>query len=167
MQEVWKDVVGFESRYMVSNMGNVYSKKTKKLLSPGKTGSGYLQVCCCVKMVPKHISVHRLVAEAFLPNELNKREVNHINGIKTDNRASNLEWATSQENSVHSWENGLQINKQKKPVEQILNGKAVATYESATEASSKTGINRSQICMVCIGKTGFKTAGGFSWRYTV
>lgn len=107
--EVWKEIEGYEGHYQISNKGNVVSIKNSEplLIKQQNHSSGYKQVKLCK---PKAISiqkVHRLVAKAFIDNPENKPQVNHINGVKTDNRAENLEWNTALENTRHAFENGL------------------------------------------------------------
>jgi hypothetical protein len=97
MEEIWKDIVGFENEYKVSNMGNVYSLRLNKLMNKNISNRGYERVT----INKKNISVHRLVCIAFLGLNENKKFVNHINGIKHDNRLDNLEWVTPRENSIH------------------------------------------------------------------
>ena len=118
--EVWKDVVGFEDYYEVSNTGKVRRKKGKTVYKDGRIArfsqtvlkpsvfkKGYLMVFLSVKSKKKAKSVHRIVAEAFIPNPENKETVNHIDCDKTNNHVSNLEWMTNRENTIHGTENGL------------------------------------------------------------
>ncbi len=147
--EIWKDVVGYEGLYQVSNLGRVKSVgvgygRGKGLLKQVTCHYGYkisgLSRFCKVKC----FKVHRLVALAFLPNPENKREVNHINGIKTDNRLENLEWATSSENQKHAFRLGLQVGKkggenpQARKVICKITGKI---FDCAKDASKYYGIN--------------------------
>lgn len=104
--EVWKDVIGYENRYMVSNLGRVYSKHYKKILSPHYIHCGYLQVTFSKNNKPKNFLVHRLVAEAFIPNPLGLPEVNHIDMKRDNNVVTNLEWCTKSENLHHAFKNG-------------------------------------------------------------
>lgn len=118
--EVWKDVVGHKGRYKVSNLGRVKSlprmSMYKGVPNARRVGfrilklecrkDGYYAVSLYKNSIRTHELVHRLVALAFIPNLLNKLEVNHKNGIKTDNQIGNLEWATPKENSQHATRNG-------------------------------------------------------------
>lgn len=110
-EEIWKDVVGYEGYYKVSNLGRVKSLPRKenskrnwitieRILSDKVSNIGYVRV---VFHDRKKHSVHRLVMIAFVANPDNKPQVNHINGIRNDNRLVNLEWATSSENAKHAY----------------------------------------------------------------
>ena len=112
--EIWKDCVGYEGKYQVSNLGNVRSISNNKgtyqerLLSQRQTTtSDYLYVVFTVKDVSKQHSVHRLVAKAFIANPSSKATVNHIDGNKLNNNVCNLEWNTYSENLKHAYANGL------------------------------------------------------------
>ena len=115
--EVWKDCVGYEGKYQVSNLGNVRSISNNKgtyqerLLSQRQTStSNYLYVSFTIKGMTKQHSVHRLVAKAFIANPSNKATVNHIDGNKLNNNVCNLEWNTYSENIKHAYSIGLNIH---------------------------------------------------------
>lgn len=104
MSEVWKDVVGFEEYFMVSNTGKVWSKRTNKELKQCVNPRGYMGIATTIggRSGTRYcFRVHRLVAEAFIPNPEGKSYVNHKNLDKKDNNLSNLEWVTASENVVH------------------------------------------------------------------
>lgn len=119
-EEIWKDIKGFEGLYQISNLGRVRSldrlvrsghgsfKLSKgKIRKPSIDRYGYYRIDLWKAQKASYITIHRLVAEAFIPNPENKKAVNHINCIKTDNRVENLEWCTNQENSNHAVANNL------------------------------------------------------------
>lgn len=119
--EEWRWAVGLEGKYKVSNLGRVRSYiKGGRIKSPNKTKCGYLVVNLFYDCGLHGKLVHRLVAEAFIPNPENKRTVNHKNGKKDDNRAVNLEWMTYSENVKHAFDTGLKkdTDKQKASVSQ-------------------------------------------------
>jgi len=110
MIEEWKDVVGFEDYFKISNFGNVYSKRTGRILKQTISKSGYLQVSTKIggRNGKNHcFRVHRLVAKAFIINHDNKIEVNHIDLNKLNNCVDNLEWVTPKENIKHAIDNGV------------------------------------------------------------
>lgn len=107
--EVWRDVKSYEGLYQISNLGRVKSfcRKEPHILRP-RIFRGYSNVVLTKgRDGKKHWSVHVLVAQAFIPNPEGKPEVNHLKGYKSDNRVSELEWATSSENKRHAWRIGL------------------------------------------------------------
>ena len=105
-EEEWRDVLGFEELYQVSNLGNVRTVKRGEatVMSQKEHWNGYLSVHLRNKGVERRASVHRLVAEAFIPNPDGLRDVNHKNGIKTDNRVENLEWLSHSDNMRHMYQ---------------------------------------------------------------
>jgi uncharacterized protein YerC len=121
------DVKGYEGLYFVNDSGDFFSypKKTRKGIRKMKPlenkKTGYLYIDLCKNGKVKKFTAHRLIAISFLPNEENKQEVNHINGIKTDNKVGNLEWVTKSENQLHSIKNGLRTTKGEKNSQSKLN----------------------------------------------
>ncbi len=107
--EEWRNVVGYEGLYQVSNLGRIKSLQRKKprIVKPDIIHTGYLRVMLYKDGKTKKHYTHVLVAKSFIPNPENKSDVNHINGIKTDNRVENLEWVTRSENIIHAFANGL------------------------------------------------------------
>lgn len=118
-KEIWKDIPSFDGYYQVSNRGRIRSwkggnnftgvqrLKEPKILTLYKEKNGYLRANICHNNKKQHLSVHRCVAECFVKNPEDKPQVNHKNGIKSDNIFSNIEWATPSENHVHAHENGF------------------------------------------------------------
>jgi hypothetical protein len=99
--EIWKDVIGYEGLYQVSNLGNVVSNRSKKTMKPFLNSSGYLRLCLCKNGKTKKHYIHRLVAYSFNENKNTNLQVNHIDGNKTNNNVLNLEIITARENLCH------------------------------------------------------------------
>ena len=182
--ENWKDIKGYEGFYQVSNLGRVRSLERdvynsrgtlirhteEKILAPALNGIGYSFVNLHKNGKSKVILVHRLVAEAFIPNPENKPQVNHKNEIKTDNCVDNLEWCDASYNINFGTRTERSIqNRRSYKLENNPRAKAVfcvelnKTFDCAIRVEEELGICGSSICNVCKGKQ--KTAGGFHWRY--
>ena len=162
--EVWKDVKGYEGLYKVSNLGDVWSVTKNRKLIPCKHKRGYLLVKFTVNQKAKNFYVHRLVAEAFIENPNSKKEVNHKDGDKTNNRVENLEWCSGFENMIHSYESGLRDMPVLVPVSMFsLDGLFICNYESMSEASRETGVNLANMSECCKGNR--PNAGGYIFKY--
>lgn len=160
--EVWKKIEEFEY-YEVSNLGRVKSNqpnKKEKILKNRVSKFGYIRVMLQNRNVKKESLVHRLVCLAFLPNTGNKPQVNHINGIKSDNRLENLEWCSVLENMFHSLNNGR--NKKSVSVIRYLGNKATI-YHTIKSASIDNEVSTASIHQCLKGKS--KTCNGYKWKY--
>lgn len=181
MKEEWRDVVGYEGMYIVSNLGNVmsiprtvnghYCRYTVPgyMLTKHVDKKGYLRVDLSKNNQGSSIKVHRLVAMAFIPNESNKPQINHIDGNKKNNHVDNLEWCTNGENQIHAYAHGLNHHaetsgRKKVEVQMIdpLTGKIVDEFRSYAEAEKTTGICSQNIRKVILGER--QLAGGYEWK---
>lgn len=157
-QEIWKDIAGYEGKYMVSNLGRVKSLNYRRtgreeILKPNKVSGGYLKVTLCKKGEKYYhpLLVHRLVLEAFVPNPNNLPEVNHKDKNPENNRLENLEWISHPGNIDYS------LSKK------VLCVETGELYISAMEAFRQTGVHQQHIIACCRGK--FKTAKSLHWQY--
>lgn len=174
MKEIWKDVVGYEGLYKVSNLGNVMGLKRGKILSPQERQHGYLAVCLYGRPSKngrfRQVSVHRIVAEAFVPNPNRFKEVNHKDENKQNNVAENLEWCSHKQNVLYGTaierRKEKQINgKQSRPIAQFtMDGDLVKVFPSISEAD-RNGYGRSNICKCAQGSPQYTHAYGYIWRY--
>ena len=179
MKEVWKDIKGYEGLYKISNYGRIksleriiptkinnndFKLKREKILSPSKSKNGYLRICLFKNGNKKTYSIHRLVAQAFIPNPNNLPEVNHKDESKENNRVDNLEWC----NNIYNQNYGtrkerISKNKSKKVNQYDLNGIFIKTWNSLTQVEKELGLWQQNITKCCQGK--YKTVGGYIWRY--
>lgn len=179
MQEEWRDIAGLEGRYQVSNLGRVKSldreeyradahggyatfKYKGKLLSLVKSSKGY-NIVALGKNRP-WVSVHRLVAEAFIPNPENKPFINHIDGDRINNRVANLEWCTNQENQLHASRvlGHKQGAYQNKPVRCVETGEV---FENSYRAANDIKYVAGNIRMAASPKYPRKTCMGYHWEF--
>ena len=165
MEEYWKPVEGYEGLYEVSNEGRVRSlnyNRTReiRILRPDITKKGYLKVGLCKNGKQKKFLVHRLVAQAFVPNIFSLNEVNHINEVKTDNRVENMMWCDTKENC--NW--GTRNERISKPVLQFSkDGEFIREWPSVIEVQRVLGFSQGNISMCCLGK--LKSAYNYIWKY--
>jgi hypothetical protein len=166
MTEIWKDVIGYENLYQVSNLGRVKSlgnggSNSKERILKACKSKGYYYVILCKDSKQKNCSVHRLVANAFIPNSDNLPEVNHIDEDKTNNACFNLEWCDRKYNMNFGTRTKRSAEKRSKSVLCIETGKI---YPSINQVGRDLGISIGHISDACNGK--IKTYKGFHWRYT-
>lgn len=164
MKEVWKDIKGYEGLYQVSSFGRVKSSYTKRILKGGKNKAGYLLVGLYKQGVLSRKSIHRLVAEAFIPNPDNKPEVNHIDENKTNNVVSNLEWMTAKENINNGTRNERSNITRSIPIIAISIKTGESTkFNSSKECARQLGLKSSNISAVLKGKQ--KQTKGYIFKY--
>ena len=170
MKEIWKDVKDYEGLYQVSNKGKIKSLRRKttfvykrggqhtiseKYIKLFKNKYGYLK-CYLYKSGKREIfQLHRIVAEAFIPNPDNLPQVNHKDENKSNNNINNLEWCTNKYNAEYS--------KNKAIIQYDKNSNKITEWRSQLKASKKTGISNKDISLCCRGKR--KTAGGYIWKF--
>ena len=166
MQEIWKDIEGYENLYQVSNLGRVKSlgnggSNSKERILKQLNKNGYFGVCLCKEGKTKCFDIHRLVASEFIPNLDNLPMVNHKDECKANNRVDNLEWCSAKYNNNY----GTRIQRiTEKKSKQVLCVETGKIYPSLRQAERELGISHNNISAACRGLQ--KTCGGFHWRYT-
>lgn len=177
MKEIWKDIKGF-GNYQISSFGNVRNKNYHrqnviKEIKQTDNGCGYLRVALCKGSKTSYFYVHRLVGEHFLENKNNEKCINHKNGIRSDNRAENLEWCSYSYNVKYSYDKlghkltekhlkkfinaGKEKNKKK-----VICVETNQIFDSAKEASKFIGLYKGAVSNACIKN---KPVGGYHWKY--
>lgn len=171
--EVWKIIPDTNEKYMASSNGRIKNFNTNKVLKT-RISRGYELVNIQIKGKPKTFTVHRLIAKTFIPNPMNKREINHKDENKLNNALSNLMWCTSKENANWGTRNerisksitGLQrisVNKVRVIKLDIESNEIIDSYNSVSEAAKLNNIGQSNISDVLRGAR--KQTGGFAWSY--
>lgn len=185
MDEIWKDIKGYEGLYQISNLGNVKSLgryvkhwrggllfRKETIMTPRINKYGYLQLSLTKEGKPKTFTVHQLVARAFIPNPNNYTCVNHKSEVKTENFVENLEWCDLQYNCKYGTRNvrikTSQTNSTKRSkcvIQYSLSGEFIDEYKSISEAHRKTGVDKKSIINVCKHLPHYNSAGGYIWEY--
>lgn len=171
--EEWRNIEDYDD-YQVSNLGRVKSLKygKERIVKPHTINGGYLNICLSKNSKKNWYLVHRLVAEAFIPNPNNLPFINHRDECKTNNIVDNLEWCTRQYNNTYGTciqrmvkkKRGIYNTKKSKTVFQYtLDGEFVKEFPSVAEVERQLGYNNSNISECCLGKR--KTAYGYIWKY--
>lgn len=151
-----EDIKNYEGLYAITSCGKVWSYKSKKFLKPGANTDGYLRVDLRKDKERKQFLIHRLVAEAYIPNPNNYDTVDHIDFDRTNNCVNNLQWMSHSENCRKRRDNGS------KPVRCIeLN----TIYPSIREAARCLNLDSSSISKACRGE--LKKTGGYHWEYVM
>lgn len=181
--EIWRPIAGYEDRYLVSNIGRVKSisrisscgrQLKEKILKGSMTTKGYRSVNLLKDEKIRFFTIHRLVANAFIPNAENKSCINHKDGDKLNNNADNLEWCDYSYNNKHALDNHLrkpawqgkfnsEHPRSTKVIQYTKGMVKVKEWNSIREASKSIGVLESAICSCCRGN--LKTTGGYVWRY--
>lgn len=182
LNEEWRDVQDYEGVYQVSNYGRIkrveHTKVYKSanqsgkfmahyrydamILKPCFDSGGYIQIHLCRHQKKRWTKIHRLVAEAFLPNPDNLPQVNHKDGNKENSRLDNLEWVSMSDNMQHAYKTGLNFGRVKAILQFDLNGNFVQEFKSITEAAKAVDRNPSSIQSHLKGKT--TQCGGYMWK---
>ena len=194
MQEIWKEIKGYEKLYAISNFGNVkslkkswitynYKSKThytitteERILKPSISKCGYKQINLSKNDKKSGKLIHRLVAETFIPNIDNKKCVNHKDGNKLNNNVENLEWCTYKENSIHAWKNNLQKsylkgkygkshNLSKSVIQYDLKGNFIKEWDCISDVTRELKIDSGRITKCCKKQKYCHSAGGYKWEY--
>jgi len=185
--EIWRDIPDYEGKYRMSSFGyvksierfeingNHFARVNSRILIHDVSKTGYNRVTLTKDAKHKRFLVHRLTGIIFLENPENKPEINHDNGNKNENGVTNCYWATSSENSLHSYKNklreapwvgkfGKDHNTSKEVNQYSLKGEYIATFSSCKEAEDITGLSKHSISQNASGRT--LSACGYRWIYT-
>lgn len=161
MNEIWKDIKGYEGIYQISDLGRVLNVKRGTLRKPSQDKDGYLQLSLSKNGKREYLKVHRLVAQAFINNPSELPFVNHLDENKKNNSVSNLEWCTQEYNNTY----GSRAEKLLRKICKVdlHSDRIIKTYLSISSAAKEYRINPSSISHCLSGKR--KSCVGYAWRY--
>ena len=169
MEEIYYQITDYPN-YEVNINGGIRNKETKKTLLPILNTTGYYKVSLFKDKKSKSCSIHRIVALTLIPNPHNLKEINHIDGDKSNNSVKNLEWCSRKDNAKHSYNLGLQKAKRgkenplHKPVEQYtLDNVFIKKWDCVMDIERELGIKNGAISNCCLGKS--KKSHNFIWKY--
>lgn len=164
MNEIWKDIEEYEDLYQVSNLGRVKRVNTDIILKGCKITTGYLKVNLYKNNIACGKLIHRLVAQAFIPNSENKPQINHIDENKTNNRFDNLEWSTAKENSNYGTRNERSSKSRSVPIiaTNLKTGESQEFY-GGRECARKLSLHQASISRVLKGIQNH--TGGYTFKY--
>lgn len=168
-----KDIPEYEQFYSINENGTVFSKRSRLELKPYKDRGGYSYVTLTVNRLAIKKKIHRLVAITFIPNPESKPQVNHIDGVKSNNHVSNLEWSTPGENQKHAFRIGLKKGKSGSSnpswianvAQYDLSGNLIKTWDSLRQIMRETGFDKSPIAKHIRGDKNYTHAYGFKWAF--
>lgn len=199
MQEIWKDVVGYEGLYQVSNTGLIKrlagscpTAHTDRIVKATDNGTGYWKIALCKNNIQRQYLVHRIVAQAFIPNPNNYDFVNHKDENKKNNNVDNLEWCTKSYNAIYylNFDENRKIEYGKRfggkspmlervprkylwrVIQKTKDGSVVGIYDNTSQASIRTGIEIGNITRVCKAnmdknRKRINTSNGFVWEFEI
>lgn len=178
MQEIWRDIKGYEGLYQVSNLGRIKNVKTKSIKVATKCKNGYLYIDLYKNNKRTKKTVHRIVAETFLDNKDGFTDINHIDGNKLNNNVNNLEFCNRSYNLKEAYRLKLRkiakpmLNKKdylcptsKKVNQYDMNGNFIREWGSTMQIERELKIRHSSISACCLKNRKYKTVGGYKWEY--
>ena len=168
MEEIFKDIKGYDGLYQVSNLGKIkslnYNRTGKeKLLKQNINSNNYFKITLSKNNVRKNYCTHVLVAKTFIENPNRLPCINHIDGNKQNNHIDNLEWVTYKQNTEHAYKRNLMKHFKVKVIQYDKNMNVIKIWNSITEASMNVNTSKMNIIKCCKGIN--KTAKGYIWKY--